>query len=260
MNGTVTAALVGGYQRGKSTLANALLGRNAAEKGRGLATTHANRTFSLTPRVQIVDTPGFDANEKDTEEALAGLEQAEVFVYVHESKALGTTCEGIFRTALETGKDIVFLLNCRNFEKWAPEENADIARTIESELANRGLAAHLLPLGGRQVVPINALWAAFGEGLLEPDGAEDQKDIRRIRNYAADDLALPGAASMPEETLRAEMLRRSGVPEIREWLVDLPVRRLQALLENPEQTLDRILGRFSAELLKCWTGEQESGD
>lgn len=252
MTACVTAAIVGEFQRGKSTLANALLGRNLAGRGRGLATTHNNRSFSLTPWVKIVDTPGFDANQKDSQTALAALQEADVFLYVHESKALGSTCANLFQMAREKGKSILFLLNCRNFEKWAPEENWDVAATIEAELSHKDIDRIILPFGKRLVVPINALWASFGAGLLAPSSEDDRKDSRKIRAYARDDLDIPGAATMSEKVFQTEMLRRSGVPEVRDWLMDLPVWRLRDVLEQPERTIDRICGQFAAELKQRW--------
>lgn len=246
--GSLSVAIVGEFQRGKSTLANALLGRNAAKRGRGLATTHANRSFPLTSRTTLVDTPGFDANRKDTGKALKALETSDVFLYVHESKTLGETCAGLFRAAREAGKTVIFLLNCRNFEKWAPEENDDIVSAIEAELANKGLSGNILAFGGRRVTPINALWACFGAGLLEAKSKANRADIQKIRRYAADDLWIPGAESLPEETLRAEMSRRSGVPEVRDWLVDLPIRKLRDFMGSPEAAVERILDRIATEL------------
>lgn len=252
MMGNLSVAIAGEFQRGKSTLANALLGRNAAEKGRGKATTHENRSFALTPQVTLVDTPGFDANGKDSETALEALKTADVFLYVHESKELGDACAGLFQLARETGKIVLFLLNCRDFAKWAPEENGDVAATIEAELRNTGIARNVLASGKRLVTPINALWACYGLGLLNPASKEDVRDMRKTRRYAEDDLSIPGAAALPEEVLRAEMLRRSGVREVREWLTDLPVRRLQDVLENPGQSLERILDQFAESLKRRW--------
>ena len=92
-----TIAVVGGFQRGKSTLVNALLGRDVAEMGQGLSTTHENREYPLSSSVAVIDTPGFNANEDDDGTAAAAIDKADVVVYVHESKALGEACTGIFR-------------------------------------------------------------------------------------------------------------------------------------------------------------------
>ncbi len=248
MSNTLTISIVGGFQRGKSSLVNALLGRNVAEMGRGLSTTHENRLYSLSPAVSIIDTPGFDADGEDDRTAASAIDKANVVVHVHESKSLGKTCADVFKRVRDQGKQMIFLLNCRNFEKWSPDENDDIVSTIEAELETKRLKPITIPLNGRIVTPINILWARFGLGLIDSDSKEDARDIHKIRTYAEEDLDISASG----DALRAEMLKRSGFLPVRDFLKNLPLELLKHAVSNPQQEIDRIVNRFAAELKKRW--------
>ena len=244
MSDTLTISVVGGFQRGKSSLVNALLGRDAAEMGRGLSTTHKNFQYSLSPAVSIIDTPGFDANGEDDGTAASAIDKANVVVYVHESKSLGETCADVFKQVREQGKQMIFLLNCRNFEKWSPSENHDIVATIEAELETKGLKSFIVPLNDRFVIPLNILWARFGLGLVDSESQEDARDIRKIRIYAEDDLDISATSG----SLRASMLHRSGFLPVRDFLRNLPLELLKHAMSNPQCEIDRIVNRFAMEI------------
>jgi GTPase Era involved in 16S rRNA processing len=55
MSRPLSDAVVGNFQLGKSTLVNCLLGRNAAETGKGKSTTHRNASFPFG-LCEIIDT------------------------------------------------------------------------------------------------------------------------------------------------------------------------------------------------------------
>ncbi len=252
MSASLSIAVVGDFQRGKSTLVNCLLGRDAAEMGRGPSTTHENRDYKLSAAVTITDTPGFNANGTDDGTASSAIDKANVVVYVHESKALGETCANVFKWARDGGRQMLFVLNCRNFEKWSPDENADIVATIDAELENKNLKSIMVPINGRIVTPVNILWARFGLGMMDSKSSGDAKDIRKIRSYAEDDLGIP-AQEMPEEDFREAMLCRSGFLPVWEFLRNLPLELLKHAVSNPQREIDRIVDRFAAELKRRWS-------
>lgn len=253
----LTVAIVGGFQRGKSTLVNAFLGCDVAEMGRGLSTTHENNVFPLTSSVAIIDTPGFDANGKDDGTAEKAIREADAVIYVHESKTLGETCADVFRLAVLHGKRILFLLNCMNDQNWSPSENDDIIRTIaaelsmKKELSMKSLKRTMIPIGGDIVVPVNVLWARFGLGLVSGVTDAGQKTVRKIRRYAEDALGL-AVEEMSEDEFRSEMFRRSGFQPVDAFVKNLPFELLKEAVADPGTAIDRIVDRFAAELKKRW--------
>ena len=105
-----------------------------------------------------------------------------------------------------------------------------------------------IPLNGRIVTPINILWARFGLGLIDSDSQEDTRDIPKIRTYAEEDLDISASG----DALRAEMLKRSGFLPVRDFLKNLPLELLKHAVSNPQQEIDRIVGRFAEDLKKRW--------
>ena len=250
MSDILTVAVVGNFGGGKSSLVNALLGRNVAKMGRGLSTTHENsRPYSLSPAVSVIDTPGFDANGEDDGTAASAIDKSNVVIYVHENKSIGKICAYVFKRVREQGKKMIFLMNCCDETgNWSPDENGDIVETIEAELENMGLESLMIPLSGHVVIPINILWARFGLGLMDPVSQGDTRKIRKICKYAEDPLGI----SVRDDALRAEMLRRSGFIPVREFLRNLPLELLKHAVANPEREINRIVDRFAEEFKKRW--------
>ena len=248
MKPLLTIAIAGDFQRGKSSFVNALLGRNASEMGRGRSTTHSNSVYELSPSVSIIDTPGFNANNEDNGTAASAIDKANVVVYIHESKQLGETGAGIFNLVREQGKRLIFLLNCMNSEKWAPDENKDIVKVIEAELENKGVKSSLLPINGCKVTPVNILWARYGLGLLDEASKEDSVNIRKICRYAKDDLEISASG----EQLCDEILNRSGCCPVFDFLKNFTLWYFKNEVSDSKLIMDRILNRFKAEFEKNW--------
>ena len=246
MSAALTIAVIGEFQAGKSTLVNALLGRDEAEMGRGLSTTHENRTYALSPFVSLVDTPGFNADGQDDGTAKAAIDTADVLVYVHESNALGKSC--VLEEVRAQGKPIVFLLNCCDLGKWSPSavQNAKIVASIEAKLETSGLLPFVVPVAGKIVFPLNVLWARYGLGM-EVDSNSEETLLERAGRC----LRLP-VASTTSCNLRAKLLDESGFFPVREFLMNLPLELLKHVVSNPKREIDRIVDRFAECLKKRW--------
>ena len=52
---------------------------------------------------------------------------------------------------------------------------------------------------------------------------------------------------------RTEMLKRSGLLPVRDFLKNLPLELLKHAAAYPEQEIDRIIDRFAAEFKKRWS-------
>lgn len=82
---TVTVANTGRVNSGKSTLFNALLDRRRFDEG-AVRTTVKGEREKLCSGLDLLDTPGTQATSEDDEEAFAAVVEADLIVFVHNSK------------------------------------------------------------------------------------------------------------------------------------------------------------------------------
>lgn len=82
---TITIANTGIYSSGKSTLFNALLGRTEHERFAtgAIPTTKKGEREKFAEGVELMDTPGIDANTADDEEAFRMLMEADIILMTH---------------------------------------------------------------------------------------------------------------------------------------------------------------------------------
>ena len=246
---TIRLAVVGDFQIGKSSLVNCLLAESAAEVGEGyFPTTEAAEVYPFASGVVLIDTPGFDDTRAElTKKTEEQIESADVVLFLKTNTTLGDHDERILRLA--GGKPLVILFNCwdrtHGRSGWIPElpENRKTCDTIQRKLDQFGMADSVLSLGEKAVHPVNVLWAQFGLG--QTVSSEQRDDIIR---FARGSLAL----ELPEASLRAEMLRRSGFLPVRDFLKNLPLELLKHVVANPKREIDRIVDRFAEEFKKRW--------
>lgn len=174
--------------------------------------------------VDVVDTPGYNAQDADDKSASAAIAASSVVVIVQAAKTMDDVCRAIVREACVPGKRCLFLLNCTNIECWSPDDthNAEICAAIEAELASMGVADYFLRIRERLVHPVNALWAwyATGQSARDMDSPDERvrKDAeraeRQIRRYAKDELGI-------EDPSPSAIMERCGFPELRRKLAEL---------------------------------------
>lgn len=237
-------AVIGNFQIGKSTFVNCLIGRNDAEVGRGKSTTHENRTYSIGNGVSVIDTPGFNApgnmGASDEAKAREAIQRSFV-VIVYQDKTMGELCRRLIKEeVIARGRKCVLVYNCKNEDRWAPSENDDIIRNVAADAFNCGFLDSCVKLGHSVAFPINAQWALFGLGLLE-----NEKDKRKIRRYARDELGLD-----PSVDLQGEMLRQSNFLTVKHYIEDLPLEVLSDFLNNTDLEIKRLTDRFCEEFVK----------
>ncbi len=244
----ISIVVIGNYQIGKSSFVNALLNSNKAKTGRGCATTHKNRRYKLSPIIEIYDTPGIDANDKDDKTADKAIESADFIIFIHENKMLDDTSIALIRDLTNKGKPLLLLVNCNNLSIWNPadEENILIAQNIESQLASSGLINNFLTSNGKIVHLLNIYWALFSLGLINSDDNKTNKAYL----YAKSMLDLPEDTIENENTLCDMIMKKSGFPVIREIIEDLPYRQLLNAVANPQKEIIRFIAIFKDTLEK----------
>lgn len=239
----ISIAVIGNYQIGKSSFVNALLNRKRAKTGNGCATTHAYHRYKLSPFIEIYDTPGIDANDKDDKTADKAMESADFIIFIHENKMLDEKTIRLIRDLTHKGKPLLFLVNCNNLSIWNPadEDNILIAQNIESQLASSGLINNFLTSNGKIVHLLNIYWALFSLGLINSDDDKTNKTYL----YAKTMFDLPEDAIENENTLRNMIMETSGFPVIREMIEDLPYRQLLNAVANPQKEINRFIALFN---------------
>jgi hypothetical protein len=85
--GLPTVAAFGLLKAGKSTFLNAFTNdlENSRFEHGSVRTTVQNQIFEHN-NIRIMDTPGIDANDKDTNVAITGLKEIDLFLFVHNPK------------------------------------------------------------------------------------------------------------------------------------------------------------------------------
>lgn len=243
-------AVVGEFQRGKSTLVNCLLGRAAAKRGRGLRTTASVAEHIIAPGVVIVDTPGFNAELDDDKAALTALASASAVVLLREDKGPDNRFGSTVAQIRNSGKPCLFLCNFSNADKgWIPDAEDEAVLALEAELEGLGASdSFVTPPGcSGKAVPVNLLWALWAQGL-----APEADDC--ISDWAEEELGM-GLAGDGKADLRCELMRLSGFPPVREFLRTLPAQMLRMATSDPAREIERMLALLTTGFRKRWDAE-----
>lgn len=144
----IRLAIIGEFQYGKSTLINALCGRECAETGYGVATTSEAVEYPLPgTNIILIDTPGFNNSDEDTEQAYAGIEQADACLLMLSDRMLAGRVLGNVLSALSLPggyhKPVIPIINDRGANNKAIARNSIAA-----------LRRHLHPILFGETMPI----------------------------------------------------------------------------------------------------------
>ena len=257
MTSKLKVAVVGQFQRGKSTLVNALIGRNVARLGDGNATTseigwyHSPeprtprpkgkniKTFvvksSFLEHIDLIDTPGFnntgDKGDAETDMTLGIMRDSDFLLVVLQNKQLESESrkaevsknkprEALF-SALASPKMPPFLviMNCGG-DRPRPDapENVKAAQTVNSQLTIRPCS---IP-GQAPVHLCNIAWACYS--MMQPyiDDEEFMDEFGHKENtehYARlHDTAKIGGYMAAKKIGLDDLYQHSGLGPVREYL------------------------------------------
>ena len=183
----------------------------------------------------IIDTPGFNANSKDTTIALLSLENIDFVVVVINNKGLSEIEINIFKE-LEKRKIPYYLIaNClmqQAESTWNPnsEFNQKIVKTIVAQLDNY----HLTPMQicGNVVSVVNSLWYWFAKTKFHSDDEERRNSLMRFIDL------------YEEEYPQTDFLQESNfIPILKFFSCNinlLPIRIYLALQRNMNTTIDYL--------------------
>ena len=170
----IKVARAGDFQDGKSTLINALCGRDCADTGYGMATTQELHEYSLPGTgITLIDTPGFNATrEGDARQACQGIEHADACLFMLSTQQFTDRMFQDIRDALALQgggyKPFIPLINDRG------RNNQAIAQASVASMRLCGLQPILF---GEEMPVIHA--RAWQKGRL--DDEEYEQGTRRLQ-------------------------------------------------------------------------------
>jgi len=130
----------------------------------------------ILKNVDIVDTPGFDANEKDTKMASDALKDLDFVIFLVINKALGEPEQKVLQQILDRKLPFTVIMNCKCPPEipLSPDPEAEpnkaITKTIESQIKNSG--ALPLRINNTDVWMCNLRWFWYACGGYLKDNSD----------------------------------------------------------------------------------------
>jgi len=93
-----------------------------SEQGRLQSSMQACITLwkPILQEVDLVDTPGLDANEPDTHLAMDAVEDADFVLFLLANQGLCQSEKQALRRVCEAGKPCAVVINCKDQQRWDP--------------------------------------------------------------------------------------------------------------------------------------------
>ena len=116
--------------------------------------------------IELIDTPGFDANEQDTDNVTRSLDEANyAIVVLTNNRTLGEPEARMFEFIKSKNIPYAVIMNCRNINiamEWYPthKKNLDIIKENEAIFKRWGYAPEKID-GNSSIYPCNLLWYWF---------------------------------------------------------------------------------------------------
>ena len=145
----------------------------------------------ILQNITIVDTPGFNANAKDTQVALASLKNIDVALMVINNRGISDVEIDILRELQARHLPYYIVMNClmqQAQSTWNPDSdfNQSMLESISSCLENNKLRPMLL--GGRKITAINIIWYWYAKTRFIFDSQEKQRKMINMMEYYAEDF------------------------------------------------------------------------
>lgn len=164
-------AIIGDFQDGKSTLVNALMGREVAKTGYGLPETSVVAAYELPDsNIVLLDTPGMSSNRAGDEECmLQGCGQADALVFMLTTREIGPEQVKLLQQATNSGRKVFTLVvNARSID-------VEPQRMVRSSASNLELHGLYPLLFGNEAPVINAKKRSKGKA------DDDEQGWQRLR-------------------------------------------------------------------------------
>ncbi len=201
--------------------------------------------------VDLIDTPGFNADEQDDSAACAGLDQANFAILIINNRALSSPEKRIIEEIGRRGLHFAVLMNCTAKDKWHPESklNVRLSEEVAKQMVNIGVKPECL-IGSETVWRCNLLWFWMASGHYENDPDRTPDERSADKELAAMEFKRKGVNGVNPVTLAEQ----SNFIPIRRFLKTFPWRgisgfesRLTGAISNAsnvwQKGLEGILAR-----------------
>lgn len=135
--------------------------------------------------IDLVDTPGFKATDKDTQTTEAAIRDLDFIIVLLNNKSLDAREAGIFTFIYRLGKPFMVVVNCINQggALWDPaaDANRKIFAEIESRINNIG--GKPVTVAGKTLWMCNLLWYWYASGNHLLDAREAKEDTAAKMAY-----------------------------------------------------------------------------
>jgi hypothetical protein len=112
--------------------------------------------------IDLIDTPGFDADNSDTARALAGIDAADLAVFVCTNKGLGDVERCALQKIDGAGKPHCVVVNCNDWQQ--PDPGGELNGKILSEILGEYSRKEWKPI---DIWPCNLAWFWEASGHLD---------------------------------------------------------------------------------------------
>lgn len=132
----------------------------------------------LLQSIDILDTPGISAKERDDRIALAGVSQSDFLIIVLSDKELLDSEKSLLDEITRRNTPFAVIFNCRELPDPADPQVEDVCCNIGADMRSRG--HNPLSVGdGRIVWSCNLLWAWHAQGHLRRESAGGDDKCRK---------------------------------------------------------------------------------
>lgn len=163
---------------------------------------------NILEKVCLIDTPGFNADENDTENAIRSLEEANYAIIVlTNERTIGQPEQAMFKSIAEKNIPYAVIMNCRDCNpktRWFPshQKNQQILQENEAIIRERGYQPETIN-NDSLIYPCNFLWY-----WLSTDTYLNTKHLLPNNEYLNEDIEWVFAKK--QITLSKENLRKES--------------------------------------------------
>jgi Predicted GTPases len=240
---------------------------NPDKDWRGISATRISLWKPLLQQINLIDTPGIDANADDTALAVASLDKADFVIVLLENKGMCDAEKRLFSDIRKRNLPFAVIINCRDQsgKRWIPKHNREVVETVSAELGNLGLPPTVIS-GKTGVWPCNLLlfWHASEHLFEDPDGQEIVDDIaqyvnKHLKKKATSDVTFSLSNFKPIRLFF----------ENNHWEKDTDGGEKALFLASPQtvdflrelkQEHDHFTGTLQNLLPQCWFTATQAGD